>query len=219
METEYEGKSPEELIEILKQKDGDLEQAEKDKTATVGELTELRTKKREVEAKLEEALETKNNDEEKPAGEVDTAAQIERVLKDREEKETQKNREKAIEDFRASQHEFSEAADPGGIKFAAFEKEMQKFNLNGLKSVDEFTSRFKEVHEFMNRGEKPESSDNPVPYRGSSSENASDPGEGKGNELTSQERKLLEMTGWSAERLLNLKEKQPAFYQQQLALV
>lgn len=218
METEYEGKSPEELVEILTQRDEDLKKAEEDKNATVGELKDLRTKKQEVEEELEKAKQAKT--EENPSGETDTTAVVEKYLSEKAEKEAKENRGKAIEEFRASQHEFSEAADPGGIKFAAFEKELEKFNLQGLSSVEDFKSRFKEVHEFMNRGQQPENNDNPAPYRGSSRESAAtEPENNKEHELDAREQKLLQQTGWTKERYLALKEKQPQFVESQLALV
>jgi len=217
METEYEGKTPEELVEILKQKDSDIAKAEQDKNATVGELTELRKKKQEVEAELEQAKQAKT--EEPPTGEPNIEEEVQKVLSKTAEEEAKQNRDKAIEDFRASQHEFSEAADPGGIKFAAFEREMAKFNFSGLKSVEEFTSRFKEVHEFMNRGEKPVDNDNPAPYRGAPQDNGGEPPAGNEHELDATEKKLLEQTGWTKERYLALKEKQPEFVESQLGLV
>lgn len=217
METEYEGKSSEELLELLKQKDENLKKAEADKTATVGELTELRKKKQEIEAELEAAKQPKT--EEPPEGGSDTAAEVEKVLQKKAEEETKRNRENAIEEFRTSHHEFSEAADPSGIKFAAFQRELKKFNFDGLSTTADFNARLKEVHEFMNRGQKP-AEESPAHYNGSSRESASgDAPTGDEHDLDAREHKLLQQTGWTKERYLKLKEKQPQFVASQLALI
>ena len=212
METEYEGKTPEELIEILATKDADIAKAESDKTATVGELKDLRTKKQELEAQIE----AQPKIEEKPGGGESTEAQFEAFLQKKQGEEAKKNRDKSIEDFRASHHEFSEAADPGGIKFAAFEREMSKFNLDNLSSVDDFTSRFKEVHDFMNRGEE-KGDKNVNVHKGTNRQAGGDAPTGDEHALDAGEKKLIDSMGWTQERYLKLKEKMPDYIDQQLS--
>ena len=215
MKTEYEGKTAEELAAMLEQKDSALEQAESAKTATVSELKDLRTKKQELEAALEQAKQTK----EPVAAGANTAEEVERILSEKAANEAKANREKAIEEFRSQNHEFSEAADPGGIKFAAFERELKKFNFDGLSTVNDFNSRLKEVHEFMNRGQKPDT-DKSSHHIGTPRVNeGADPNGNDDYELDPREKKLLAQTGWTLERYKALREKQPAFVESQLAFV
>lgn len=202
---DYEGKTPEELIEMLAQKDADLQKAETDKTATVGELKDLRTKKQEVEAELEQARKPKDP---APDGGKSTEEQFEAFLAKKQSEEATKNKDKALADFRSSHHEFSEASDPGGIKFAAFEREMAKFNLSGLSSVDDYNGRFREVHEFMNRSQKPDDS---ISVHKGTNNNPVDPGSKNENALDADDKKLIEQLGWTQERYLAYKEKNPEY--------
>lgn len=207
---DIEGKSPEEIIALIQEKDEALQKAEADKTATVGELKDLRAKKQELEKSLEESKKPQTTEPEAQT----TEEQFEAFLQKKQQEEAKANREKAIEEFRASNHEFSEAADPGGIKFAAFERELKKFNLSDLSSTDDFKSRFREVHDFMNRGEKPDETVNT--YKGTQKAPAEPP---SGNEkaLDAVEKKLIDNMGWSVDRYLALKEKMPAYIEQQLS--
>lgn len=208
----YEGKTPEELVELLSKKDEALQQAEQDKTATVGELKDLRAKKQELEQKIEL---TQPKTEEQPDGAQSTEAQFEAFIQKKQKEESQKNREKAIEDFRASHHEFSESADPGGIKFSAFEREMSKFNLDNLSSVDDFNSRLTEVYDFMNRG-KGGDEDGSNYHRGTN-RTPSAPSQPDNDAIDTAEKKLIDNMGWTPERYLKLKEKMPDYIEQQLS--
>lgn len=208
----YDGKTPEELLEILKSKDEELVKAEQDKTATVGELKDLRAKKQEVEAQLEDARKAK---EQVPGGGESAKTneqQFEAFLEKKRQEESQKNKDKALADFRTSHHEFSEASDPGGIKFAAFEREMAKFNLSGLSSVDDFNTRFREVHEFMNRSQKPDTNVNL--YQGTN-RNTSEPAPKSEGALDAADKKIIAQLGWTEERYIKYKEKNPAYVEQQ----
>lgn len=212
METEYEGKTPEELVAMIEAQKAALAQAEQDKTATVGELKDLRIKKQELEAQLQSA-QTKAEDIQP----TDTEAAVNAVLQRQRQEEAKQNRAKAIEAFRQSTPEFSPASDEAGIKFSAFEREAAKFNFDGLHSVEEFKDRLKEVHEFMNRGQSTRD-DRMNVHRGTTENIDSDPPTQEGV-LDAREKRLLEMTGWTKERYLRLKEKQPDYVASQLALV
>lgn len=210
-ENNYEGKTPEELLEILAKKDEDLKKAESDKTATVGELKDLRTKKQEIEKELEEARKPK--DQVPDGGESATQEQqFEAFLQKKQQEDANKNKERALADFRSSHHEFSEASDPGGIKFAAFEREMAKFNLSGLSSVDDFNTRFREVHEFMNRSKKPDES---ISLHNGTPRNPTEQTPANEGALDADDKKLIEQLGWTQERYLKYKEKNPAYVEQQ----
>lgn len=209
METEntYEGKTPEELVAILAKKDADLATAESAKTATVGELTELRKKKQEIESELEEARKPKTQE---PDGGKSTEQQFEEFMSRKQQEEAKTNREKAIEDFRTSSQEFSDAADPGGIKFAAYKREMAKFNFNDLSSVDDIKGRLREVHDFMKRSEKP-ASDSVNLHKGTGRDSSGDAPAEDVNALDAGDKKLIQQLGWTPERYQKYKEKNPEY--------
>lgn len=194
--------------------DAKLAEAETAKSNLVVELKEERRKKQEA---LEAVSQTQDKPEENQSSTGDTRSEVERVLAEREAAEAKNNREKAIEEFRNSS-QFSEASDPGGLKFQAFERELRKFNLDSLKTVDDFKGRFKEVHQFMDRAKGPDNETVNI-HRGTPRNSGGDSGNNDTYVLDSTEKKLLEQTGWTQDRYLKLKEKQPAFVEQQLNLM
>lgn len=196
----------EERIEAAKQEAvAELKaQADKEKAAMIAELQAERAKRQAVEEEL------KTKGEHKPSGEGEDPKKVfESLLEEKEKKEAVANKQAAIEEFRKSVREFSEENDAAGIVFSAFERELRKFNLDGLKSKEDFKRRFTEVHEFMNRKAKIDEAKENF-YQGSKSNTGSEPKEGSNVYLSDVEKRLIKEMGWTEERYLERKAKQPS---------
>lgn len=184
----------------------ELAQAKQAVENLANEIKELRSKKN------EEIEELKKKIVEKPeAGEdkVDVHSQVEKVLNERHEKEIEIARKEAIEEFRNSLPDFSADNDPGDIKFKAFQKELNKFNLSDLRSKEEVKARLKEVHDFMNRGkQKTETPYNPY---AASPKSGGAPADGGSSNLSDKEKILIRKHGFSEEKYLKLRDKQPGY--------
>jgi hypothetical protein len=196
----------EEKIEAAKQEAvAELKaQAEKEKAAMIAELQAERQKRQAAE----EELKTKGVVSHSGDGE-DPKKVFEELLEEKEHKEAIANKKAAIEEFKQTNREFSEENDATGIIFSSFEKELRKFNLEGLKSKEDFKRRFNEVYEFMNRKVKTEEQKGSY-YQGSKQGYGSDPKEGDRNNLSDAEKRLLKEMNWTEERYLKLKASQPA---------
>lgn len=196
----------EERIELAKQEAvAELKaQSDKDKAAMIAELQAERLKRQAAEEEL------KTKGEPKHSGEGEDPKKVfEKLLEEKEKIEAEANKLAAIEDFRKSVREFSEENDAAGIVFSGFEKELKKFNLNGLKSKEDFKQRFKEVYEFMNRKAKTDEPKGTF-YPGNVSNTGSEPKEGDGDNLSDVEKRLLKDMNWTVERYLKVKASQPA---------
>jgi len=171
----------------------------------VEELKDLRksnsTKNEEIEA-LKKKVET-------GGGSDDESAKLEKLLEDRDKKERTKNFDQAIEEFKNANSVFNPSNDTGGLKFKAFEKELSKFNLSNLSSKEEFSSRLKEVHSFMNRGVKKE--DDTVTVYAETRKSPSNAAALDETSLTDKERKLIRTNNLDLQSYLKMKEKRPAY--------
>ncbi len=187
-------------------KEQELLQANEAKAAMIAELQAERQRRQAAE---EELKRTKGDQEPKIEG-SDAEKLFKELLKKKEDEDSLINRESALNEFRNSVKEFSKDNDEAGIVFSAFERELKKFNLNGLSSKEDFKKRFKEVHEFMNRGnsirETPE-----VPYRGSNLNNGPEPRQENPDNLSDVERKLIKDMDWTLERYLKQKASRPHY--------
>jgi phage I-like protein len=163
------------------------------------EIKQVRKEKQEAEKNLQ------NNGGETPED------VFKRLLEKEKQESVKTDLETAKDEFKKDFKEFSEANDPGGLKYAQFEKELRKFNLDGLKSKDGFKNRFREVYEFMKRSEK-KADEGQVPYNGSSSHQAGDPEEVDTTNLSAAEIRLINERGMTKEEYIKAKAKKPAFF-------
>lgn len=176
---------------------------EQDKANLTGDLQETRKKKQEEVDALKAQLnpDTKNDVEEA----------VKKVLDQKKAEESALEREEVEEEFKSSKTEFNPQNDPGGLKYAAFKKELSKFNLSGLSSKKAIASRFEEVYEFMNRGK--------VTEEGSIQPNPAIPSGGgqarpvETTVLTPAENEVLKRLGWTKEHYLKQKAKRPVYIQ------
>lgn len=208
MENENENKTNEIPAEIQSQ----LDEQKKIINNLTSELKEVRTKKQEAEEAAKKLL------EETPSGDdtkVDISAALQVELDKRAKADAERARLLAETKFRNSISEFSPDNDPGDIKYNTFKKEMDKFNFNDLQSEEDFTTRYQEVYDFVNRSATaPQSKINQFASTTQSGFTKSDDNLGK--DLNRQEQDLIKANGWSAEKYLKLKQKQPGFISQLL---
>jgi len=200
-----EEKTNEEKLALEKERQELIEKIanlEQDKANTVGELQSVRKER----AELKEKLELLNKEEE---GDVEKT--VKEVLSVREKENAKKAFQNSVDSFKSKHSEFENSNDAGGIKFKLFERELSKFNLEGLTSENEFNKRLEEVYEFMNRGKKDNAPTNNNPYAATPNSGGAAPRVDDLPNLSSKEKSLLKSNGWSLERYLKVKEKRPDY--------
>lgn len=200
----------EEIIEKAKQEAAEKAKAEAQaeaKKAQDAMTAELQAERQRRQAAEEEIERGKGKQE---VTEDDPEKVYERLRKKEKDEESKKNRELAIEEFKRNTRELSPDNDPGGLVYSAFERELRKFNLEGLSTKEEYVARLKEVHEFMNRNKK--QSDTPhIPYEGADVGGGSSPKETDPANLTDKEVRLIKDMGWTKERYIEAKSKRPYY--------
>lgn len=178
---------------------------EQDKANLVGEIQETRAQKIAREKELENFKKTLEGKETTP----DPEELVERVLSKKAQEESVKNFERAKNLFREQVKDFSKDVDQAGILFSKFEREMSKFNFNGLSTQEDYLARLREVYEFTNRSKQPDSKIDF--YKGSPANLGSDPYVNDGASLTTAEAKLLKEMNLSKEQFLKIKAKRPHY--------
>lgn len=178
---------------------------EQDKANLVGEIQETRAQKIAREKELENLKKTLEGKDTTP----DPEELVERVLNKKAQEVSEKNFEVAKHLFREQVKEFSKDVDQAGLLFSKFEKEMAKFNFNGLSTQEEYLARLREVYEFTNRSKQP---DTKVDfYKGSPANLGSDPYVNDGASLTTAEAKLIKEMNLTKEQFLKIKAKRPHY--------
>lgn len=189
-------------VDTLKTK---LETAEANVNSTVEELKELRKKKQDAEDLL------------KAKGALDSVVDPVQIARDaalsviNEEKSNQieTTRQEFEANFKASNPEFLPANDVGGIKFAAFKKVLDRFNLSGVTKVDDLKNIYSDALTIMNGvAYKPKTESNPYAFSPVSRSSIQETSDG---DLSPKEQKLIESVGWTKEKYLKLKARQPGY--------
>lgn len=204
-----------ETIEEAKARIAELEQAkqqaEQDKQNAVAELIEKRGKLQATEEELTR-LKTEKDKQTPPTDNPEEV--VNRILEQKSKETAKQSFEEAKEEIKKLYKEFDPATDAAGIVFSSFEKELSKFNFDGLKTKEEFVARLKEVYDFQNR--KKSNTDKQNFYQGAPQNQ---------NEvvvadtsLTATEHRLLTETGWTKEKYLEVKSKRPHYVAQLLKL-
>lgn len=177
-----------------------LAEAEQAKTNTVEELKTLRTKNAELKAQVENP--------EVPTTEVEKVVQAE--LAKKEAAEVTETYKASVAQFLDEHPEFSTENDPGGVKFAAYQKALGRINLGGLKTPNEFAEALNDALGLMER--KVDS----MPNNSSSAPRSSAqvPLAPKHQNLTSQEDKLVKSHyAGNYEAYLKDKAKRPEYFE------
>jgi hypothetical protein len=202
-----------------KVEDGDVTETVAKQKETIDKLTaeiqEVRKSRREDREALDALLKAK---EEVPTTENDPKKIIDQEFAKREAERLKEEREEAEREFKMSQKEFNPDNDPGEIKYQAFLRELNKFNLQGIKTKQGFSQIMKEAYEFMNRRKSTDDSNLNSQFaaapRGDSGIKVVDD-----SSLSKAELTLIKNKGWDTQRYLKLKQKQPAYVSQLLRYV
>lgn len=189
------------LAEELKTKN---EQVEVDKANLIEELKEERQKKQDA-LNLNKAAEDLKGD---PVAQTRTI--VESMLNEEKTKQIETSRTQFEADFKATNPEFETSNDPTGIKFQAFKKVLNRFNLNSLSTEQEFADVYSDAMIILKRED--------IKTKEQINQNSFTPGTKSSSartvtnsELTSKEEKLLNLSGMSKERYLKLKVNQPDY--------
>lgn len=167
------------------------------------ELKELRKKKQEAEERANK------QPDQIPTSDLDVGKKIEEALEARKAVEIETAKTDALEEFKSKFKEFSDDNDPGGIKFTAFQKELSKFSLDGLTTKEKILNRYKDAYDFMNR--KKAEDDEPITPDPSIPNTPNEPNANDTVELSPNEDAVLKRMGWTKEKYLKLKAKQPEY--------
>lgn len=202
--------TPEYVLEMEKL----LAKKEEDIKSVVGELTSDRAKRQQLEA--ERDILKIELDKLKASGKKEETVEetVTRILSKELEKTVEQNRISAEEKFKNANKEFHPENDPGGLKFAAFKKKLEIFNLNGLKTEEQFSEVFNNALIIMNRKES--SGDDYTPQI-ENRDNESIIKQVNKSQLTPKEVKLIKELGWTEERYLKQKASRPKYVENLLA--
>lgn len=201
-----------------------LNKEKEDKKKVVNELIEVRDKKQLAEAeatKLKEELSKNLRPDDgvitpEKIAEI-TARTVQETLSKKEAEASEENRKEALRIFKSTNKEFHEDNDTGGIKFAALEKELTKFNLNGLKTKEQFINVLESAKKLLvteKAAEEPTKVEDPTPSQDFSNPKAI---EEASKNLNSTENKLIEkFLNGDKKKYLELKLKRPEYVEQLL---
>ncbi|MCK9371298.1 hypothetical protein M0R04_15400 [Candidatus Dojkabacteria bacterium] len=139
------------------------------------------------------------------------ALAVEKILQSKESSNAQANKKAAFEKFIIDNKEFNPDNDPTGLKRDALQKKFNRFNTEGLTSVDEFLSIIGEAKTLLLGNDNLiDTTKDKNPYSNPPTPRGNPPA--KPNEvLTPREIKLAETTGRTKEQILKLKLKHPEF--------
>lgn len=200
----------------------ELAQNKQATTNLVSEIKELREKKQltdtektALENKIKELGDLKNiKPEEITPAKIDSIIneRLNATLSAKDTEERNKNRTSALQKFIASNKEFDESNDVGGIKLAALQKKISMFNLDGHKSVEDFYTVFENARLLLKK-EEPHKQQTPNPYSNTpSNEGPSPSAEDLSKNLSSVEKKIIASTfGGDEKRYLEQKRKRPDY--------
>jgi len=127
--------------------------------------------------------------------------------------ESHKNWEKAQEEFLKKHKEFLPENDPGGLKKAFFDKELKFLNRDGLTSIDDLTSILERARVLA---QATPSQFAPVRIDPSLPRTDPSPRAVDENNLSPKEQRMVAALGWTPERFLKLKAKDPGFVERAL---
>jgi len=213
--------TPEEKEELTKK----IAESETALQNVVGELKDDREKRRvlaEENETLKKALEdaTKVNVNQTPP---DIATVVESIVKQtlgqRDASVAQGNKVAAIEKFVTENKEFSAANDVTGKRREALENAIRRFNTDGLSTTEEFLAVISDAARLLGANTVPQtSSEIPSPYS-STTRSSITPNVADDRDLTPEEKKLIERNGWTKERYVALKVKNPEYMQNLVNLI
>lgn len=184
-------------------------------TNLVEELKTERKAKQDAQDAVAKALADKTEPVVTPSGDQkDPAELVREILAERDKGTAKAARDAAESKFKNAHKEFHPENDPGGIKYAAFERTLAKLNVAGLSSEQDFTAVFNDAFTLMN----PQAASQEriiTPYADTPTDTGT-PRTEDPNGLTPKEKKLIQSLGWADEKYLKLKKSRPAYVEQML---
>lgn len=203
-----------EQVEELKSKIAALET---EKANIVGELQDDRKKRQDLQEEvnlLKTSLEdaTKKNLESTDPKDVlqTVSALLDQKLGERDASVAKGNKTAAIERFVNENKEFHPENDTTGKRREALENAIAMFNTGGLVSESDFYQVVKNAHRVLGGNTTPSDPAPQNPYS-STSPSSTDPKPSGDPELSAGEKRLIEKNGWTKDRYLALKAKNPGY--------
>lgn len=203
----------EQSVEALTKKIADLEA---EKANLVGELKDDRQKRQQKDdeiATLQQALEEATKKNLNAADPNDVTKVVADMLAERDASMAKSNKIAAIEKFVADHKEFHPDTDTTGKRREALVEALKRFNTDGLKTVDEFYAVIRDAHRLLvpDTGTQPSGEEEqPNPYSSTPSPSIT-PKVAEDKEVTPEEKKLYEKNGWTKERYIELRAKNPTY--------
>lgn len=146
-----------------------------------------------------------------PVADVDK--KIAEALKAKELEEADKTWERVQKEFVTKHKEFHPDNDPGGVKRALLDKELKFFSREGLTSSEDLTSILERARVLA---QAPAQQFAPVRIDPSLPRTDPSPRASDTNGLDPKEQRMIAALGWTPERYLKLKAKDPAFVERAL---
>lgn len=189
------------------------DEKEKEAAKVIGNLVEELKESRLKLAITQSLLDEKNKPpvEAKPlTDEEKLELAIAKKLAERDASNAQVNKKTAFEKFITEHKEFHPDNDPTGLKRAALQNKFNRFNTDGLTTIDEFTTVIGDAKKLL--------LGNDIPIDTSKGTNLnsfptpkSDPSGKQNEELSPKELKLSQMPGSTKEKIIKLKLKNPEY--------
>ena len=136
---------------------------------------------------------------------------LDKKLKEKTALDAKANKKAAFEKFVAENKEFNPENDPTGLKRDALQKKVDRFNTEGLTTVDEFLSVIGEAKTLLLGNDKPIEPSREQNLYSNPGKLNNNPSGKKDDELTPKELKLAQQTGKTKEQILKLKLKNPEY--------
>ena len=195
----------EQVAALVKERDEAKRLADEYKSGrdnVVAELIDLRKKK-------ETAVQNAVADD---ADEV--TKKVHEALAKRDNERVEEIRKAAFDKFISEHTEFSKENDVAGLKLAALENKLARFNLSGITSEDGFRSVYEDAVRLVRKGSG-EGTQTEAPYASSpSGTGATVPA--PGSTFTEAERALYTKIGWDVKKYAEMKAKRPEYINQLL---
>ena len=195
--------------------------SEQDKVNLVEEIKDIRTKKQEAEDKLKEALEKPAEPASTPVeGELISTEQIaeaatkaaQAAVAESKKLELETLKENTIVEFRASNPDFEEDNDLGGIKYAEFEKKLAMFNMGTAKTKEDILIVLNSAYNLLPKPTETTVENQTPPSSTPSNTGGSGPTSTDSDNLSAKELKIINDTfDGDKERYLKQKAKRPDY--------
>jgi len=184
------------LVEELKKERAAKQEAQGERDATAARL---------------KALEDTDKDKNTDHNLNDVSSKVEEVLQKKEIERLEKLRVKVEKDFKNKNKDFSEDNDPGGLKYAAFKRKLDRINLSALTSEEDINEAFEDTLVVFNKAKKPAEDSYNNPYAATVADGSGDVKDKGPENLSVPETKLIKSLGWTEERFAKIKKAQPHY--------